>query len=174
MRVDGTGLNRRSGEQGAPVPRDLFPRSSGLGRARGDLRRDTLLPLRPLPAREPGPRLVRPPVSRCALRLGGGTYLAGVRAGAVAVGDPRHPHDQEPHEDHRGPRTIQPSARRLAHEGTTWIYVAQRLPGEPVNEAGVGTLSPAEVKRRLRWLPPASLRHMGRTQGRGPSLTDRG
>jgi hypothetical protein len=50
------------------------------------------------------------------------------------------------------------TARRLFVQRTT-AYVAQRLPGEPVNEAGVGTLSAAEVKRRLRWLPPASLSH---------------
>jgi hypothetical protein len=53
------------------------------------------------------------------------------------------------------------TARRLFVQRRT-VYVAQRVPGEPVNEAGVGTLSAAEVKRRIRWLPPASLRRMGR------------
>jgi hypothetical protein len=53
------------------------------------------------------------------------------------------------------------TARRLFVQRTT-VYVAQRVPGEPVNEAGVGTLSAAEVRRRIRWLPPASLHRMGR------------
>ena len=60
------------------------------------------------------------------------------------------------------------TARRLFVQRTT-VYVAQRVPGEPVDEAGVGTLSAAEVKRRVRWLPPATLRRMVRrkagTQG---------
>ena len=60
------------------------------------------------------------------------------------------------------------TARRLFVQRTT-VYVAQRVPGEPVDEAGVGTLSAAEVKRRIRWLPPATLRRMVRrkagTQG---------
>jgi hypothetical protein len=53
------------------------------------------------------------------------------------------------------------TAKRLFVQRTT-AYVAQRVPGEPVNEAGVGTLSAAEVKRRIRWLPPAGLRRIGR------------
>ena len=60
------------------------------------------------------------------------------------------------------------TARRLFVQRTT-VYVAQRVPGEPVDEAGVGTLSAAEVRRRVRWLPPATLRRMVRrkagTQG---------
>jgi hypothetical protein len=54
-------------------------------------------------ARALAPRLVRLPVSRAGLSLGGGTYLAEVRAGAVPVGNPRHRHDQEPHKDYRRP-----------------------------------------------------------------------
>ena len=53
------------------------------------------------------------------------------------------------------------TARRLFVQRTT-AYVAQRVLGEPVKDAGVGTLSSAEVKRRIRWLPPAGLRRMGR------------
>jgi capsular polysaccharide biosynthesis protein len=89
-------------------------------------------------------------------------------------------------------------SKRLAHEGTTWIfgsgdlaaraalaiqvthpgftarrlfvqrrttYVAQRIQGEPVNEAGVGRFSAAEVKTRIRWLRPAALRRIARRQG---------
>jgi hypothetical protein len=58
------------------------------------------------------------------------------------------------------------TARRLFVQRTT-AYVAQRVRGEPVNEAGVGTLSAAEVKRRIRWLPPAGLRRIGRRKA-GP------
>jgi Glycosyltransferase 61 len=62
-------------------------------------------------------------------------------------------------------------AIRMTHPGFTArrlfvqrriVYVAQRVPGEPVKEADVGMLSAAEVKRRIRWLPPTSLRRMGR------------
>jgi hypothetical protein len=55
------------------------------------------------------------------------------------------------------------TARRLFVARTT-VYIAQRVPGEPVNTADVGRLSTAEVSRRIRWLAPASLRRMrGRT-----------
>jgi len=67
------------------------------------------------------------------------------------------------------------AAIRLTHPGYTArrlivqrsiVYVAQRVPGEPVNEAEVGQLSAAEVKRRNRWLPPVLPRHRrGRYQG---------
>ena len=55
------------------------------------------------------------------------------------------------------------TARRLFVQRRT-VYVAQRVPGEPVDEAGVGMLSTAEVKRRIRSLPPAGLRRMGRRE----------
>lgn len=56
-------------------------------------------------------------------------------------------------------------AIRLAHPGylakrlfvtSTTVYLAQRAPGEPVNEAEVGQLSAAEVTKRLRSLPLAA------------------
>jgi hypothetical protein len=57
------------------------------------------------------------------------------------------------------------TARRLFVQRTT-VYVAQRVPDEPRNEAGVAQLSVAEVRRRLRWLPPAGLRRLrGRKTG---------
>ena len=52
------------------------------------------------------------------------------------------------------------TARRLFVQRRT-VYIAQRVPGEAVNEAGVGMLSAAEVKRRIRWLPTAGLRRIG-------------
>jgi Glycosyltransferase 61 len=53
------------------------------------------------------------------------------------------------------------TARRLfVHRKT--VYVARRVPGEPGSEAGVGTLSAEEVRTRIRWVPPATLRRMGR------------
>ena len=55
------------------------------------------------------------------------------------------------------------TARRLFVQRTT-VYVAQRVLGEPADDAGVGTLSAAEVKRRIRWLPPATLRRMVRRE----------
>ena len=62
------------------------------------------------------------------------------------------------------------TARRLFVQRTT-AYVVQRVLGEPVNEADVGRLSSAEVKRRIRWLPPAGLRRMGgRKAGLEPDL----
>jgi hypothetical protein len=51
------------------------------------------------------------------------------------------------------------TARRLFVQRTTAF-----VRGEPVNEAGVGTLSAAEVKRRIPWLPPATLRRMVRRE----------
>ena len=53
------------------------------------------------------------------------------------------------------------TARRLFVQRRT-VYVAHRVPGEPRNEAGVGKLSAEEVKRRIRWVRPASLRRMRR------------
>jgi hypothetical protein len=53
------------------------------------------------------------------------------------------------------------TARRLFVQRTT-AYVAHRVPGEPLDETGVEALSAAEVKRRIRWLPPTTLRRMGR------------
>ncbi len=62
-------------------------------------------------------------------------------------------------------------AIRMTHPGFTArrvlvqrriVYVALRVPGQPTNVAGVGTLSVAEVKRRIRWLPLAGLHRMGR------------
>ncbi|MCE3275118.1 MAG: glycosyltransferase family 61 protein [Propionibacteriaceae bacterium] len=55
------------------------------------------------------------------------------------------------------------TARRLFVQRTS-VYVAQRVLGEPADDAGVGTLSAAEVKRRIRWLPPATLRRMVRRE----------
>jgi hypothetical protein len=56
-------------------------------------------------------------------------------------------------------RTTYPgfTARRLLVQRRT-VYVAQRVPDEPRNEADVAGLSAAEVRRRTRWLPPANLR----------------
>jgi hypothetical protein len=53
------------------------------------------------------------------------------------------------------------TARRLFVQRTT-AYVAHRVPGEPLDETGVGALSASEVKRRIRWVPPATLRRIGR------------
>ena len=53
------------------------------------------------------------------------------------------------------------TARRLFVQRKT-VYVAQRVPGEPADEEGVGRLSASDVKKRIRWLPPATLRRMGR------------
>src|SRR3712207_7593033 len=58
----------------------LFRSDQRVGRAGSDLRRDAVLPLRSLPAREPCPRLVHPPASGCSLRVGGRTHVAGARA----------------------------------------------------------------------------------------------
>jgi hypothetical protein len=93
--VDDTALSRRSGEQGAPVPRDLFPVVADSD-APEAIYAGTLyfhfghFLLERLARAWCAHRI---PMS---LRLGGVTDLAGVRARAVAVGDPRHPHDQEP------------------------------------------------------------------------------
>jgi Glycosyltransferase 61 len=65
------------------------------------------------------------------------------------------------------------TARRVFVQRTT-VYVAQRVPSEPVNEEDVGKLSTAEVTRRIRWLPPASLRRMREAQGRDSRVIDRG
>ena len=65
------------------------------------------------------------------------------------------------------------TARRLFVQRRT-VYVAQRVPSEPVKEAGVGMLSAADVKRRIRWLPPTSLASHGLAHGRDWSLIDRG
>ena len=51
------------------------------------------------------------------------------------------------------------TAKRLFLQRTT-VYIAQRLPGEPRNEADVAQLSAEEVRSRIRWLPLASLRRM--------------
>ena len=57
------------------------------------------------------------------------------------------------------------TAKRLFLQRTT-VYVAQRLPGEPGNEADVAQLSAGEVRACIRWLPLASLRRMrGRKTG---------
>lgn len=48
------------------------------------------------------------------------------------------------------------TARRLFVRRTP-VYVARRVPGEPVNEAGVGELSATDVRKRVRWLPPTGL-----------------
>ena len=53
------------------------------------------------------------------------------------------------------------TARRLFVQRRT-VYVAQRVPGEPSNEAGVRKLSAEEVDKRIRWIRPASLRRMRR------------
>jgi Glycosyltransferase 61 len=53
------------------------------------------------------------------------------------------------------------AVRRLFVQRRT-VYVAQRVPGEPRNEAAVGELSAEEVKRRIRWIRPAGLRRMRR------------
>ena len=53
------------------------------------------------------------------------------------------------------------TAGRLFGQRAT-VYVAQRVPGEPRNEAEVGKLSAEEVTRRIRWVPPARLRGMRR------------
>ena len=48
------------------------------------------------------------------------------------------------------------TSRRLFVRRTP-VYVAHRVPGEPVNEAGVGKLSATDVRKRVRWLPPTGL-----------------
>lgn len=53
------------------------------------------------------------------------------------------------------------AVKRLFVGGTT-VYVVQQVPGEPRNEAGVQKLSAEEVKRRLRWIRPTTLRHLHR------------
>jgi hypothetical protein len=56
-------------------------------------------------------------------------------------------------------RTTHPgfTARRLFVQRRT-VYVAHRVPDEPRNEADVAELPADEVRRRIRWLPPANLR----------------
>jgi hypothetical protein len=58
-------------------------------------------------------------------------------------------------------RTTHPgfTARRLVVQRRT-VYIAQRVPGQPRNEAGVAQLSADEVRRRIRWLPLVGLRRM--------------
>jgi hypothetical protein len=143
--VDGTALNRRLGEQGAPVPRDLFPVAADSD-APEAIYAGTLyfhfghFLLESLARAWYAHRYPDVPF------VWRGTYLAGVRVGAVAVGDPRHPHDQEPHEDHRGPRPIQPSARP-GHRLPLRRQVpprARRVPG-PLRRPGPGSWPPALV-----------------------------
>jgi len=48
------------------------------------------------------------------------------------------------------------TARRLLVQRKT-VYIAQRLPGDPVTEAGIGEWSMREVRKRTRWLPLAGI-----------------
>jgi hypothetical protein len=65
------------------------------------------------------------------------------------------------------------TARRLYVQRTI-VYVAQRVPGQPRNEADVGKLSAEEVRRRVRWVSPASLRRMRRREDEDSSVIDQG
>ena len=65
-------------------------------------------------------------------------------------------------------------AIRLLHPGFTprrllssrrSIYIAQRAPSEPGNEAELEELTTDEVRRRLRWLPLVNLRQLQRGAG---------
>jgi hypothetical protein len=58
-------------------------------------------------------------------------------------------------------RTTHPgfTARRLLVQRTI-VYVARRVPDQPRNEAGVAELSADEVERRLRWVPPVTVRQL--------------
>jgi hypothetical protein len=56
------------------------------------------------------------------------------------------------------------TARRL-FVGRTTVYVAQRMADEPLNEAGVGKLSAAALKKRIRWMAPTSLGRMRDRKG---------
>jgi hypothetical protein len=60
------------------------------------------------------------------------------------------------------------AVRRLLVRGRT-VYLVRRLASTPHNDAAVGRLSAAEVKRRNRWLRPAGLRriHRLRTRAQG-------
>jgi len=60
------------------------------------------------------------------------------------------------------------TARRLFANRRV-VYVAQRAPGQPVNEAGVGELSAAEVRKRSWWITPLSRRRVRKRKAETPA-----
>jgi hypothetical protein len=57
------------------------------------------------------------------------------------------------------------AARRLIVQRRI-VYVAQRVPGDPIDEGGVEKLSAEEVSRRLRLMPPVTLRRLHRREAK--------
>jgi len=57
------------------------------------------------------------------------------------------------------------TARRLLVQRRI-VYLAQRVPGDPIDEGGVGQLSAEDVSRRLRLMPPVTLRRLQRREAK--------
>ena len=109
--VDGSALDRRSGEKGTPVPRILYgepvdapePEAIYAGTLYFHFGHFLLESLARAWYAHRHPR--------AAVRLGRGVRLAGNGAGALAVGDPGRPRDHQPNSDPVRPESVRAPAR---------------------------------------------------------------